>query len=99
MTEEPITGQFGPKGEIKVNLAAIKSVGIKNITDLKTYHKSQYGNRVMHIMEFNDGGTCELTYLTDGTLEVFRGDKISVQVTDGQHVVIGQSGTLESPSD
>lgn len=66
---------------ISVDLGKIKSIGIENILDLKAYNMSREGDRIMHVLEFSDGGTCEVTYLVTGKLEVFNGHRLSVQIS------------------
>lgn len=90
MDEKPVKIQLSSDG-VHVDFGTIKSIGIKNIFDLKSYHKSQVGDRIMHIIEFNDGGTCEVTYLINGTLELFEGTQIQFQLDPGNAaIIIGQ---------
>ena len=73
------TFQISRTGEMDIRLGKVRYIGIENIADLKTYNMNRMGNRVMHIMEFNNGGSCEVTYLAAGPnagkLEVFRTTK------------------------
>jgi hypothetical protein len=81
---------IAPDGSVALDVGTIKRIGIKNIGDLKTYVKSRVGDRVMHIFEFEDGGTCEVTYLTSGTLELFTGQAIETEADDDGNIIIGQ---------
>ncbi len=82
-----------PSGDVTLSLEKIEHIGIKNIADLKTYNMSRVGNRVMHIMEFNDGGALEVTLLFVGPraakIEVFRGNKLALQRL-GNDIIVGQ---------
>ena len=47
----------------------------------------------MHVMEFHNGGTCEITYLlkSGGTaqLEVFQGNRVKTKICPDDHIVVG----------
>lgn len=79
-----------PEDIVTGDVGEITTIGIDNITDLKAYRMGQVDDRVTHFMEFNNGGTCEVTYLMNGKLEVFAGKHIQVQIKPGQYIVIGQ---------
>jgi hypothetical protein len=72
----------------------LEHIGLKNIADLKSYNMSRVGNRLMHLMEFANGGTLEVTFLIVGPntakVEVFKGQNISLQ-RSGNDLTIGQS--------
>jgi hypothetical protein len=87
------TIHIGPDGSVTADLGQIKRVGILNIFNLKSYARSQVDDRIMHVIEFDDGGTCEITYLTDGKLEVFHGQHIQATLDDNGTVIIGQHGS------
>ena len=63
-------------------MRTIERIGLKNIDDLKSHTMSRVGNRLMHLMEFSNGGTLELTLLIVGLsstqIEIFRGQRISL---------------------
>jgi len=81
---------IGPDRSITLNIKQIKNIGVQNIAHLNTYAKSQIGDRIMRVFEFEDGGTCEVTYLASGDLEFFSGRSIQVQADDDGNVMIGQ---------
>ena len=80
-------------GDLFLSLDSIGHIGIKNIADLKTYNMSRMGNRLMHVMEFANGGTLEVTLLlvAPGTakVEIFKGHKIALQCV-GDDLIIGE---------
>jgi hypothetical protein len=88
------TFQISRTGEMDIRLGKVRYIGIENIADLKTYNMSRMGNRVMHIMEFNNGGSCEVTYLAAGSnagkLEVFRTTRARVTLEESD-AIVGQS--------
>lgn len=85
---------FSRDGSFRLNFETIGSIGIDNIIDLKSHSISRIGNRVMHLIEFNAGGTCEVTFLitspTNARLELFQGTGIAVR-GDGTTVYIRQA--------
>jgi hypothetical protein len=94
------TFRISRTGEMDIHLGKVRYIGIENIADLKTYNMSRMGNRVMHIMEFNDGGSCEVTYLVAGPnagkLEVFRTNKARVSL-EASGAIVGQSRRSSKP--
>jgi hypothetical protein len=90
MDDKSVRVQLSADGA-QADFGQIKSIGIRSILDLKSYHKSQVDDRVMHIIEFNDGGTCEVTYLTNGKLDLFHGTKIRTHLNPQEGaIVVGQ---------
>ena len=63
-------------------MRTIERIDLKNIGDLKSHTMNRVGNRPMHLMEFANGGTLELTLLIVGLnstqIESFRGQTISL---------------------
>ena len=88
------TISFSPDGTLGVSLEAIESVGIANILDLKAYNMNRTGNRIMHIFEYDDGGSCELTILLTGhniaKLEVFQASHVSIAIEGGTKLTISK---------
>ena len=82
-----------PSGELFLNMDRIGHIGIKNIADLKTYNMNRVGNRLMHVMEFANGGTLEVTLLIvapgAAKIEVFKGCKIALQRV-GDDLIVGE---------
>ena len=80
-------------GDLFLSMDKIGHIGIKNIADLKAYNMSRVGNRLMHVMEFANGGTLEVTLLVvaPGTarVEVFKGHKIALQYVD-EDLIVGE---------
>jgi hypothetical protein len=93
--QTPLELHVTPEGDVTLNLERLEHVGIKNIGDLKNYTMSRIGNRVMHLMEFADGGTLEVTLLfvapNAARLEVFRGNRIALRRV-GNDIIVGQMG-------
>jgi hypothetical protein len=87
-----------PNGDVVLEPSRIGKVSLEHIIDLKSYSISRVRDRIMHVMEFQDGGTCEITYLLkpDGTalLEVFQGNRVKTKICPNDHIVIG---SLHSP--
>lgn len=91
MPEKPspvsVSMQFNDDG-MSFDIKRIASVGIENIMDLQSYGLSRRDGRVMHLIEFIGGGTCEMTYSEAGKLEVFSGHSISLSFKPGDHLVL-----------
>jgi hypothetical protein len=70
----------------------LERIGLKNIADLKSYNMSRVGNRLMHLIEFANGGTLEVTLLildsNSARVEIFKGQKISLQRA-GNDLIVG----------
>jgi hypothetical protein len=78
-------------GDLLLSTDRIGHIGIRNIADLKAYNMSRVGNRLMHVIEFSNGGTLEVTLLVvaPGTakVEIFKGHKIALQYVDDDLIV------------
>jgi hypothetical protein len=87
-----------PNGDVVLEPGQLGKISLEHILDLKSYSISRMQGRVMHVMEFIDGGTCEITYVlaADGTalLEVFQGSRIKTKICPDDRVVLG---CLDSP--
>jgi hypothetical protein len=91
---------FSRDGSFRLDFESVGSIGIDNIVELKSHSISRVGNRVMHLIEFNAGATCEVTFLitspTSAKLELFQGTGISVR-GDSSTVYIRQSPETRVP--
>src|SRR5947199_9146041 len=79
-------------GSVTVDPDKVKSIGIKNITELRNYARSELNGQIMHLFEFEGGGACEITYLRNGNVEFFSGRGIDIQTDDGGHVMLLRAG-------
>jgi hypothetical protein len=73
-------------GNVTLNMENIQSVGIKNITELKSYKITNRKNAITHVFSFLDGAIGEISYSPEGKIYKF-GIKggCSVQAThDGE---------------
>ena len=83
---------------VHVDLASIKSVGFKNITDLKSHVIMREGDLTVHKAEFNDGGHVKIAYTAQGKLVDFSGQKISQSITKDNEILIYSSTSMDSES-
>ena len=85
-----------PSGDVALRIDRLEHIGLKNIADLKSYNMSRVGNRIMHLMEFANDGTLELTLLLVGSnsarIEVFKGQHVSLERV-GNDLLVGQMAT------
>lgn len=79
-------------GTVTIDLDQAKTIGIKNITELRNYARSELNGQTMHLFEFEGGGACEITYLKNGSLEFFSGRGIDIQTDDRGNVMIVKAG-------
>ena len=83
-----VAAELSADGSISMGVGTITRIGVENIVDLKSYGLSHSGGRTMHIIEFRDGGSCEVTYTADGHLEIFRGNGVGLErLPDGSVVL------------
>jgi len=82
-----------PAGDIYLKMDSIRGIGLQNIADLASHNLSRVGNRLMHIVEFANGGNLEVTLLIIAPgiakVEVFRGHKIALRRI-GDDLIVGQ---------
>ena len=82
----------------KLTEGTVDNIGLRNIADLRAHHISRVGNRIMHIMEFHDGGTCEVTFVLVGDnrakVELFQGNHVGLSRV-GNDIVISQFASLK----
>jgi hypothetical protein len=79
-------------GSVTIDLDQVKTIGIKNITELRNYARSELNGQILHLFEFEGGGACEITYLKNGNIEFFSGRGIDIQADDGGNVMIVRAG-------
>jgi hypothetical protein len=81
--------QIDKKGNVTVNRDLIKSIGIKNIVDLKSYEMMTKDGVTTHMFEFINGRKGKLVYDELGKFhECMIGGEISV--TDDGEIIISQ---------
>jgi hypothetical protein len=86
-----------------VSLEGVDHIGVSNILDIRTYSIRRVGDRIQHLLEFNDGGRLELkvamTMPKAATLVVLRGERVAVQRV-GNGLFVGQiAKTSDTPTD
>lgn len=86
-------------GNMHINLNNIKSIGIENITDLKTHRVFREGNMTMHQIEFYDGGSAKIGYTSTGQLVEFSTTRMSFSISKDNEIVLkkyeGKAGQHE----
>lgn len=75
-------------GNTNVNLPTIQKVSIDNIIDLKSHIIMRDGEKTTHKIELLDGGTVNLSFMTDGQLVEFSGKGIRQSITKNNEVII-----------
>src|SRR5262249_2177339 len=83
-------------GETYLGMDRFENIGLKNIGDLKAYSMSRVGNRLMHVMQFANGGMLEVTLHIVGPntarIEVFKAHNVSLQRV-GTDLIVGHATT------
>src|SRR5262249_42515845 len=90
---QPFELRTDTSGDVYLKMDRLENIGLKNIGDLASYNMNRVGNRVMHHIEFANGGTLEVTLLIVGPnaaqVEVFKGQNLSLQRV-GNDLIVGE---------
>ncbi|HEV2045791.1 MAG TPA: hypothetical protein VGQ95_04260 [Chthoniobacterales bacterium] len=77
--------QRSPDGNVHSSVPNVKSVGIHNIVDIKTYSLVRHEGLTLHNIEFNDGGIVSFAFDSDGHVENATTQGAATKITpDGQ---------------
>jgi hypothetical protein len=89
-------------GDVALRMGRFERIDLKNIADLKSYNMGRIGNRLMHLMEFANGGTLEVTLLIVGPnsvqVESFRDQNISLYRA-GNDLFVGPMLSISAATD
>jgi hypothetical protein len=84
-----------PDGDLAFEPLGVRKISIDHVADLKSYSISRVHERIMHVMEFQNGGMCEITYVLqqDGAalLEMLYGSQVVMKLFPDNHVVVASS--------
>ncbi|MFC6026892.1 hypothetical protein [Methylobacterium mesophilicum] len=75
-------------GCVSGSLTGVKTISIGNITSIKLHQIERSNDLVSHFITFTNGGSCALTYNTNGEVIDFSVGKVKLTRTDDGVLII-----------
>jgi hypothetical protein len=90
--------QFSPEGQIIVNMPYLKSLGIMDISDLKSHAVFHRGDDTLHEITFCDDSFIDIIFDSAGNIKKSKSKNVSLLIQgDGEIVVHLHRGAPDAP--
>lgn len=84
-------------GNVKVNIALITAVALKNVVDVVSHDINEIASSRSHVVRFNNGGVLQFAYSNSGKLIDFSTTNLEFTIAKDNSVHVGVP-TSENPA-